>query len=171
MPRWFECLLVLLTLPLWLPMIGVICLVQLCTGQKVFFCQRRPGLHGVPFTLWKFCTMREGSEPDEARMTRVGRFLRKTSLDELPELFHVLSGKMSLVGPRPLLVEYLDLYTEEEHHRHDVRPGITGWAQIHGREMEDLKAKVALDLEYVRRRSFGFDLKILCLTLLHLKGK
>lgn len=115
--------------------------------------------------------MREGSEPDEARMTRVGRFLRKTSLDELPELFHVLSGKMSLVGPRPLLVEYLDLYTEEEHHRHDVRPGITGWAQIHGREMEDLKAKVALDLEYVRRRSFGFDLKILCLTLLHLKGK
>lgn len=171
MPRWFECLLVLLALPLWLPMIGIICLILICTRQKVFFCQERPGLHGIPFTLRKFCTMREGNEADEIRMTRVGRFLRKTSLDELPELFHVLSGKMSLVGPRPLLVAYLDIYTDEEHHRHDVRPGITGWAQIHGREMENLKAKVALDLEYVRRRSFTFDLKILFLTLFHLKGK
>jgi sugar transferase EpsL len=115
--------------------------------------------------------MRAGEGSDDARMTRVGRFLRRTSLDELPELFHVLSGKIALVGPRPLLVEYLEIYTEEEHHRHDVRPGITGWAQINGRTEIELKEKVALDLEYVKRRSFAFDLKILFLTLFHLKGK
>jgi lipopolysaccharide/colanic/teichoic acid biosynthesis glycosyltransferase len=171
MPRWFELFLVLLTLPLWLPVIGGIALVLLCTGQAVFFYQVRPGLKGKPFRLRKFCTMRAGEGSDEARMTRVGRFLRRTSLDELPELFHVLSGKMALVGPRPLLVEYLEIYTEEEHHRHDVRPGITGWAQINGRTEIELKEKVALDLVYVKRRSFAFDLKILFLTLFHLKGK
>lgn len=171
MPRWFELLLVLLTMPFWLCVIGVIALVLFCTGQAVFFYQQRPGLHGEPFRLRKFCTMRAGDAPDEMRMTRVGKFLRKTSLDELPELFHVLSGKMALVGPRPLLVEYLNIYTEEERHRHDVRPGITGWAQINGRTDIELKEKVALDLEYLQRRSFSFDLKILFLTVFHLRGK
>lgn len=170
MPRALEFLIVLLTFPIWGSVV-LILMILLWPNRPIFFRQVRPGLHGVPFTLIKFRTMRDGPEPDEERMTRVGRFLRKTSLDELPELFHVLSGKMSLVGPRPLLMEYLAIYTPEEHHRHDVRPGITGWAQVHGREMEDLKAKVALDLEYVEKRSFLFDLKILFLTLFNLKGK
>lgn len=169
MPRALELLLVLITFPIWGCAVLIIALLLL-PDRPVFFRQVRPGLHGKPFTLIKFRTMRPGTEPDAARMTGVGRFLRKTSLDELPELFHVLSGKMALVGPRPLLMEYLEIYTPEEHRRHDVRPGITGWAQVHGREMTDLKAKVALDLEYVEKRSFAFDVKILFLTLFHLKG-
>lgn len=169
MPRALELLLVLITFPLWGSLILILVLL-LWPNRPVFFRQVRPGLQGKPFTLVKFRTMRDGPEPDEERMTRAGRFLRKTSLDELPELFHVLSGKMALVGPRPLLMEYLEIYTPEEHHRHDVRPGITGWAQVHGREMTDLKTKVALDLEYVKNRSFAFDVKILFLTLFHLKG-
>lgn len=169
MPRALELFLVLITFPIWGSVTLIIALLLL-PNRPVFFRQLRPGLHGEPFTLWKFRTMRDGPEPDAERMTGVGRFLRKTSLDELPELFHVLSGKMAIVGPRPLLMEYLEIYTPEEHHRHDVRPGITGWAQVHGREMTDLKAKVALDLEYVKKRSFVFDVKILFLTLFHLKG-
>ncbi len=100
----------------------------------------------------------------------MGAFLRKTSLDELPELFHVLSGKMALVGPRPLLMEYLEIYTKEELTRHDVRPGITGWAQVNGRTTIGLQEKVQLDLEYIQRRSFLFDLKILAMTVFHLRG-
>lgn len=170
MPRWFELMLVIVTLPLWGAAIGVLSIVLFCVQRRVFFRQIRPGLHGVPFEIVKFCTMRPGNEPDAVRMTRIGRFLRQTSLDELPELLHVLSGKMALVGPRPLLMEYLEIYTEEEHHRHDVRPGITGWAQVNGRTAIELKEKVQLDLEYVRRRSFAFDLKILAMTVFHLKG-
>jgi sugar transferase EpsL len=114
--------------------------------------------------------MREGSESDAERTTKLGAFLRASSLDELPELLHVLSGKMALVGPRPLLMEYLAEYTEAEHHRHDVRPGITGWAQVHGRNAITRAEKVQYDLEYVANRSFLLDCRILLMTLFHLKG-
>lgn len=169
MPRWLEVALVLGTLPLWGTLVALVALVHL-VDRPVFFCQRRPGLHGRPFTLIKFRTMRPGSEPDEARLTRLGRLLRATSLDELPELFQVLRGEMALVGPRPLLMAYLAEYTPAERHRHDVRPGITGWAQIHGRNALTRAAKVRYDLEYVARRSTAFDFHILWRTLFHLKG-
>ncbi len=110
--------------------------------------------------------MREGAGSDSERLTRFGEFLRATSLDELPELYNVIRGEMSLVGPRPLPIEYLTRYTEEEMHRHDVLPGITGWAQVNGRNLLDWDAKFRLDLEYVRKRSLLFDLKILILTIL-----
>lgn len=170
MPRWFELLIVIATLPLWGAVVVILTLLLFFTQRPVFFCQLRPGYKGKPFRLIKFCTMRPGTEPDAERITRMGAFLRKSSLDELPELFHVLSGKMALVGPRPLLMEYLETYTAEEHHRHDVRPGITGWAQINGRTAIELKEKVQLDLEYVQQRSFLFDLRILVMTIFHLKG-
>ncbi len=170
MPRMLEFLLVLLTLPLWGAAVLVIAGVLFVTSRPVFFRQVRPGLHGQPFTVTKFRTMRAGSEPDEERLTRVGRFLRATSLDELPELWLVLTGKMALVGPRPLLMAYLETYTAEEHHRHDVRPGITGWAQVHGRNAITLAQKVQYDLEYVRKRSTVLDFKILLMTLFHLRG-
>lgn len=169
MPRWVELLLLLLTFPLWGALIALIALCHLF-DRPIFFRQVRPGLHGKPFTLVKFRTMRPGSAPDSVRLTRFGRLLRATSLDELPELWNVLRGEMALVGPRPLLMEYLAEYTPEEHHRHDVRPGITGWAQIHGRNTIDRATKVRYDLEYVARRSFLLDCKILVMTLLHLKG-
>jgi lipopolysaccharide/colanic/teichoic acid biosynthesis glycosyltransferase len=171
MPRVIEVLLVLLTAPLWMPVFGLLTLLIRCIdGKPVFFRQERPGLHGHPFTLVKFRTMRAGTESDDVRTTRLGAFLRATSLDELPELFHVLSGKMSLVGPRPLLMAYLEEYTEAEHHRHDVRPGITGWAQVHGRNAITRAEKVQYDLEYVAKRSFWFDCRILLMTLFHLRG-
>lgn len=169
MPRALELCLVLITLPLWGAAILLIALV-LAFDRPIFFRQARPGLHGRPFTLIKFRTMRPGPEPDAERLTRLGRFLRATSLDELPELLNVLRGEMALVGPRPLLMAYLAEYTPAEHHRHDVRPGITGWAQIHGRNAIDRATKVRYDLEYVARRSFLLDCKILVMTLLHLKG-
>ncbi len=170
MPRILEISLVLLTLPLWGILFLIIALLLLLTARPIFFRQVRPGLHAKPFTLIKFRTMRPGSEADEVRLTRLGRFLRATSLDELPELWHVLRGEMALVGPRPLLMEYLDIYTPEEMHRHDVRPGLTGWAQIHGRNAITLREKIQYDLDYVRRRSTWFDFKILFYTLFHLRG-
>lgn len=169
MPRALELLLVLLTFPLWGTAVGIVALLHL-GDRPIFFRQERPGLHGRPFTLLKFRTMRPGEEPDEERLTPLGRFLRATSLDELPELFNVLRGEMALVGPRPLLMAYLAEYTPEEHHRHDVRPGITGWAQVHGRNALTRDEKVQYDLEYVARRSVWLDCKILWLTLFHLKG-
>jgi lipopolysaccharide/colanic/teichoic acid biosynthesis glycosyltransferase len=147
--------------------------VRLSMGSPVLFRQRRPGKGGVPFELVKFRTMRT-PRPGEAllatdgvRLTRVGRFLRERSLDELPTLWNVLTGDMSLVGPRPLLMQYLDRYTPEQARRHLVKPGITGWAQINGRNAIDWERKFALDVWYVEHRSFWLDLEILGRTLGH----
>jgi len=140
-------------------------------GSPVFFCQMRPGLHGRPFRMIKFRTMTDarGSDgrllPDADRLTAFGRFLRASSLDELPELWNVLKGDMSLVGPRPLLVEYLPLYSRVQARRHDVRPGITGWAQVNGRNALSWDRKLELDVWYVDNRSLWLDFRILWLTL------
>jgi lipopolysaccharide/colanic/teichoic acid biosynthesis glycosyltransferase len=145
--------------------------VRLWLGAPVLFRQVRPGRHGTRFTIVKFRTMRDaqdaggGALPDAARLTGFGRFLRATSLDELPELWNVLKGEMSLVGPRPLLMEYLPLYTPEQARRHEVRPGITGWAQVNGRNALSWEEKFAHDVWYVDNHSFWLDLKILLLTL------
>ena len=154
------------------PLVALVSLlVRITMGPPVFFRQRRPGLHGKPFTLYKFRTMTDARDPqgnllpDEQRLTPLGRFLRSTSLDELPELWNVLQGDMSLVGPRPLLMEYLPLYTPEQFRRHEVRPGITGWAQIHGRNALSWEERFALDVWYVEHVSLMLDLKILFLTL------
>jgi sugar transferase EpsL len=150
---------------------AVAALVRIKLGAPVLFRQRRPGLNGRPFTLWKFRTMTDGRDargeplPDEARLTPFGRTLRATSLDELPELFQVIAGRMSLVGPRPLMMEYLDRYSPEQRHRNNVKPGITGWAQVNGRNSLDWDTKLALDVWYVDRVSLWLDLKILALTL------
>ena len=140
-------------------------------GRPVFFSQIRPGIGGLPFRMWKFRSMRNayGADgtllPDAERLTPLGRFLRSTSLDELPELWNVLKGDMSLVGPRPLLMEYLPLYTPEQARRHEVRPGITGWAQVNGRNAISWEEKFALDVWYVDNRTFWLDMKILWLTV------
>jgi sugar transferase EpsL len=147
-------------------------LVRKHMGSPIFFRQQRPGLHGKPFYMYKFRTMTsECSEdgcllPDCDRLTPLGTFLRSTSLDELPELFNVLKGDMSLVGPRPLLMQYLDRYTPEQARRHEVRPGITGWAQVNGRNALSWEEKFELDVWYVDNRTFWLDLKILALTML-----
>ncbi len=142
-------------------MVMVAVLVRLRLGRPVLFRQVRPGLHGKPFTLVKFRTMRQGAGSDEARMTRLGRSLRSTSLDELPELLNVLRGEMSLVGPRPLLVEYLDRYSPRQARRHEARPGLTGWAQVHGRNTDSWEDRLARDVWYVDHWSFALDLRIL----------
>ena len=144
--------------------------VLMALGSPILFRQERPGRHGRPFTLYKFRSMRtagEGAAPlsEAERLTRLGAFLRRTSLDELPELWNVLRGDMSLVGPRPLLMEYLPLYTPEQARRHDVRPGITGWAQINGRNAISWEEKFRLDVWYVDHRSLSLDLRILLLTI------
>jgi lipopolysaccharide/colanic/teichoic acid biosynthesis glycosyltransferase len=145
--------------------------VRLGIGSPVLFRQLRPGRFGRPFVLVKFRTMREATDasggplPDAQRLTKLGRFLRATSLDELPELWNVLRGDMSLVGPRPLLMEYLPLYSAEQSRRHEVRPGITGWAQINGRNAINWEEKFRLDVWYVDNRSLRLDFKILLLTL------
>lgn len=145
--------------------------VRLGMGRPVLFRQVRPGRGAVPFALFKFRTMSEALDaegnplPDGARLTRLGRFLRRTSLDELPQLVNVLRGDMSLVGPRPLLMEYLPHYTPEQARRHDVPPGITGWAQIHGRNATTWEARLAYDVWYVDHRSLALDLQILWRTL------
>jgi sugar transferase EpsL len=139
-------------------------------GRPVLFRQRRPGLHGVPFELNKFRTMSplthgvSSSEDEAVRITRLGRVLRSTSLDEVPTLFNVLKGDMSLVGPRPLLMRYLDRYTPEQARRHDAKPGITGWAQVNGRNSLAWEDKFAMDVWYVDNRSIALDLKILVKT-------
>lgn len=154
------------------PVLAAIALAVLVTdGRPVLFRQVRPGLRGAPFAIVKFRTMRplrEGEaayHSDEARVTRLGRFLRVTSLDELPELWNVLRGEMSLVGPRPLLVEYLDTYTPEQRRRHEVRPGVTGWAVVNGRHALKFRDRLALDVWYVDHWSLGLDARILALTL------
>jgi sugar transferase EpsL len=154
------------------PLLGATALlVRLKLGRPVLFVQTRPGLHGRPFRLVKFRTMIDGVDasgqplPDAQRLTPFGRFLRSTSLDELPELWNVVKGEMSLVGPRPLLMEYLPRYSPQEARRHEVRPGITGWAQINGRNAIRWDEKFAMDVWYVDNRSFGLDLVILLRTL------
>lgn len=146
-------------------------LVRAKLGNPVIFKQKRPGLNEKVFTLYKFRTMTDERDengellPDSARLTKFGRFLRSTSLDELPELFNILKGDMSIVGPRPLLVQYLPLYNEHQKHRHDVRPGLSGWAQINGRNAISWEDKFDLDVEYVNNVSFLLDWKIIFLTL------
>jgi len=162
-----ACALLVLALPLWVLMWQV----RRKLGSPVFFTQVRPGLHGKPFKMVKFRSMtsERGTDgellPDAVRLTPFGRFLRSTSLDELPELWNVLKGDMSLVGPRPLLMEYLPLYSPEQARRHEVRPGITGWAQVNGRNALDWEAKFKLDVWYVDHRSLWLDIKILWLTV------
>jgi lipopolysaccharide/colanic/teichoic acid biosynthesis glycosyltransferase len=170
--RIFDLAAVILTLPLWLPVFIVIALlVRLKLGVPVLFHQKRPGYRTEIFELIKFRTMRDNRDtqgrllPDEARLTPFGRWLRATSLDELPELINVLCGEMSLVGPRPLLVEYLGRYTPEQTRRHGVLPGLTGWCQINGRNALTWEQKFALDVWYVEHRNLWLDLKILLLTL------
>ena len=166
MKRAIETAITLVTAPLWMAAVALASLaVYAAMGRPVFFRQERAGLGGRPFRILKLRTMRDGAGTDAERLTRVGRFLRKTSLDELPQLFQVLAGTMSLVGPRPLPVRYLPRYTPEEARRHDVRPGLTGWAQVNGRNAISWDEKLALDVWYVDHRSLVLDAKILWLTV------
>jgi lipopolysaccharide/colanic/teichoic acid biosynthesis glycosyltransferase len=154
-----------------LPMLVLAVLIQLKLGHPVLFRQIRPGLHGKPFEMLKFRTMTDHRRPDGSflpdmeRLTPFSRLIRASSLDELPQLWNVIKGDMSLVGPRPLLMEYLPLYTDEQARRHDVRPGVTGWAQINGRNAISWEEKFALDVWYVENRSLALDIKILWLTV------
>lgn len=150
----------------WLPVLAVVALAVVCVhGRPIFFIQERPGLGARPFRLIKFRTMRVGDGTDAERLTRLGRWLRATSLDEVPELWNVLRGDMSLVGPRPLLMRYLPRYTPEQARRHEVRPGITGWAQVNGRNAITWEQKFEYDVWYVDHQGFALDLRILWLTL------
>lgn len=147
-------------------------MVRTMIGSPVLFKQHRPGLHGKPFVMYKFRTMTNECDaegcllPDEARLTKLGKFLRHYSLDELPQLFNVIKGDLSLVGPRPLLMEYIPLYNYEQARRHEVKPGITGWAQVNGRNALSWDERFKLDVWYVDNRSFLLDMKILWLTLI-----
>ena len=163
----------LIGLALSSPLIIVVAIVIYFTmGRPIFFKQIRPGLRGKPFLIYKFRTMLDLRDengnllPDEKRLTKIGKFLRNTSLDELPELWNVLKGDMSLVGPRPLLMEYLGRYTPEQARRHNVKPGITGWAQINGRNAISWDEKFKLDLWYVDNWNIFLDLKIIFITLI-----
>lgn len=171
--RCFDFTLSLLVLYLLIPLLlGIAFLVRMCFNSPVFFCQERPGLYGKPFTIYKFRTMTNERDengillPDEKRLSHLGKFLRNTSLDELPELFNIIKGDMSIVGPRPLLMQYLERYTPEQARRHNVKPGLTGWAQVNGRNAISWEEKFKLDVWYVDNRSFWLDLKIIALTFL-----
>ncbi|MGZ8258211.1 MAG: sugar transferase [Methylotenera sp.] len=165
----FLSLLALLIL--WPVMILTALAILVKMGRPILFRQQRPGLHGKPFVIYKFRTMLLTKDvkgvllPDEKRMTSLGTFLRKYSLDELPQLFNVLIGNLSLVGPRPLLMEYLPLYSQEQARRHSVKPGITGWAQVNGRNAISWEDKFKLDVWYVDNQSILLDVKILLLTI------
>jgi lipopolysaccharide/colanic/teichoic acid biosynthesis glycosyltransferase len=174
MKRFLDLLLVLLGFPVWgLLFLVVAVLVRLKLGSPIFFRQKRPGLHGRVFELVKFRSMLDATDakgrplPDSERLTPFGRALRASSLDELPELWNVLKGEMSLVGPRPLLVEYLPRYSPEQARRHEVRPGLTGLAQIKGRNALSWDDRFRWDVHYVDHRSLRLDVKILALTFLH----
>jgi len=153
-------------------MLAVALLIRFSLGSPVLFCQLRPGIHGKPFVLRKFRTMTDERDaegnllPDEQRLTRLGRFLRRTSLDELPELFNVIKGEMSLVGPRPLLMKYMPFFTERERKRLDMPPGITGLAQVSGRNNVSWDERLELDAQYVERWTLLLDMRILFLTLI-----
>lgn len=172
MKRLFDVLVCLILLTFLLPFLLVIAVaVRIVLGKKIIFTQLRPGLYGQPFRMMKFRTMTDACDvagnllPDAERLTRFGRFLRSTSLDELPELLNVLKGEMSLVGPRPLLMEYLPLYSDMQRRRHEVRPGITGWAQVNGRNAVGWDERFRLDVWYVDHRSLWLDLRILWMTV------
>lgn len=170
--RFFDLALTLSGIILILPlMVLVALLVKSRLGSPILFKQVRPGLHGKPFTMYKFRTMTDARDssgnllPDSQRLTRLGKFLRAASLDELPELWNVLKGDMSLVGPRPLLMQYLKRYTPEQARRHEVKPGVTGWAQVNGRNSISWEDKFRLDVWYVDNCSIFIDIKIIMMTL------
>lgn len=170
--RIFDILLAGILLVLLMPvLVSIALLIRYHLGSPIFFRQNRPGLHGEDFQLIKFRTMKELSNKqgevlsDEERITRLGRFLRASSLDELPQLWNVIKGEMSFVGPRPLLPEYLPLYNSNQKRRHDVKPGITGLAQVNGRNALNWEERFALDLWYVDHQSFYLDMKILMFTI------
>lgn len=172
MKRFFDILVAFtLLFLLLLPLIVLAVTIRLKLGSPIFFSQTRPGLSGTPFTLFKFRTMTDAVDmhghllSDEERLTPFGQLLRRTSVDELPELWNVLKGDMSLVGPRPLLMEYLPLYTQEQYRRHEVRPGITGWAQVNGRNLLSWDERFKLDVWYVDHHSILLDIKILMITI------
>jgi lipopolysaccharide/colanic/teichoic acid biosynthesis glycosyltransferase len=172
MKRLFDLLLVLLTAPIWVPLLALVAgLVRIKIGRPIFFRQERPGWRGKIFALLKFRTMREARDhagrslPDSERLTSFGQWLRATSLDELPELWNVIKGDMSLVGPRPLLVQYLPRYNVRQARRHEVRPGLTGLAQVMGRNALSWEEKFEWDVRYIETRSFRLDLRILGRTL------
>jgi lipopolysaccharide/colanic/teichoic acid biosynthesis glycosyltransferase len=178
MKRGFDILASGLVLLLASPMFLVLAvLIRLNMGSPVLFRQKRPGLHAVPFEMIKFRTMRDAVDgqgkalEDAQRLTALGKFLRASSLDELPELWNVLKGSMSLVGPRPLLMDYLPLYSARQARRHEVRPGITGWAQVNGRNALSWSEKFEYDVWYVEHQGFLLDLKILWLTVLAVFGR
>lgn len=170
--RFFDFILSLIALILLSPVILIVAiLVRIKLGSPIIFCQERPGKNEKIFKMYKFRSMTDERDeqgnllPDEIRLTSFGKKLRSTSLDELPELFNILKGDMSIVGPRPLLVKYLPRYNEEQRHRHDVRPGLTGWAQVNGRNAISWEDKFKLDVEYTRKSSFFMDLKIIFMTI------
>lgn len=170
--RWLDFILSLLAIIILSPILLIVALlVRIKLGAPVIFKQKRPGLHEKIFTLYKFRTMTDKKDkdgnllPDDQRLTKFGKLLRSTSLDELPELFNILKGDMSIVGPRPLLVKYLPLYNEHQKHRHDVRPGFTGWAQCNGRNAISWEEKFDLDIYYVKHVSFRLDLSIIFKTI------
>jgi sugar transferase EpsL len=164
--RFVELALCLLTLPIWGALVAALAvLVRLVDGTPAFFHQERAGLGGRPFTLVKLRTMRTGEGSDAERMTRLGRVLRRTSLDELPQLWQVVTGTMALVGPRPLPVRYLPRYTPEQMRRHAVRPGLTGWAQVNGRNGLSWAERFRQDVWYVDHRSMGLDVRIVWMTV------
>ena len=182
-PSRAKCLMdlcmVIPALAILLPLMGILMLlVRIMHGSPILFRQLRPGMHGQPFTIYKFRTMTDARDnrgnllADELRLTSLGRFLRRTSLDELPEMINILKGEMSLVGPRPLLMQYLPYYTEREQLRNSVKPGITGWAQINGRNYTPWDERLAMDVWYVENWSIRLDLRILAMTVLQVtKGE
>jgi sugar transferase EpsL len=170
--RLFDLLLMIPGLILISPLLGLVaCLIRFIHGRPILFAQKRPGYQNRLFTVYKYRTMTNGRGsdgtllPDAERLTKLGRFLRSTSIDEFPELFNVLRGEMSLVGPRPLFAHYLERYSPEQARRHAVYPGITGWAQVNGRNVLDWDDKFRLDIWYVDHWSLGLDIKILWLTV------
>lgn len=170
--RVFDILITIIAMPFWMPLIGLVAVVVgIKIGRPVFFLQARGGFRGTVFRIFKFRTMSDERDengcllPDSERLTKLGLFLRRTSLDELPSLFNVLLGQLSLVGPRPLIADYLPLYNPDQARRHEVRPGITGWAQVNGRNAISWADKFAMDVWYVDHRSFWLDVRILWLTV------
>ena len=170
--RFIDFILSLIAFIVLLPILLIVAiLVRIKLGKPILFKQDRPGKNEKIFTLYKFRTMTDETDelgnllPDEQRLTKFGKILRSTSIDELPELINIIKGDMSIVGPRPLVIQYLPYYTEEEHHRHDVRPGLTGWAQVNGRNNLDWDERFKLDLKYVNSISFWEDVKIIFITI------
>ena len=170
--RAFDLLLVIVTAPVWLPLLVLVALsIGIALGSPIVFRQARPGLNGKIFHLYKFRTMSDARDEsgellaDELRLTGFGRFVRSMSLDELPSLLNVLRGDIALVGPRPLLVEYLDLYSPHQARRHEVKPGLTGWAQVKGRNRLGWEERLAMDVWYVDNRSLWLDIRILFATI------